>query len=122
MKKVVLGLMFISGIAFGAGKVIETNDANFKKDVTEYVECGHTVVVEVYADWCGYCKQMEPMLEVVAKRNPNIRIVKLDADKNKSIEVRALPTLAIYKGGKVYRVEGAAPSPEAIEQLLKKLP
>lgn len=121
MKKIFLSILLMTGVAFADGSVIETNDANFQKDVKEYADCGHTVVVEVYADWCGYCKQVAPMLETVAKRNPDLRIVKLDTDKNKSIEVRALPTLMIYKGGRVYRVEGAAPSPEAIEKLIKSL-
>lgn len=121
MKKFMFAILLAGQFAFASGKVIETNDKNFQVDVIDYVECGHTVIVEVYTDWCSYCKIMAPMVEEVAKRNPAIRIVKLNADLNKSIEVRALPTLAIYKNGKVYMVEGAAPSVEAIEDLLKRL-
>ena len=64
------------------------------------------VVVDFFAEWCGPCKAMAPALDQVATEMAGkVKVVKLDVDQNPSVTskygIRAMPTLMIFKGGKV---------------------
>ncbi|MDC1106995.1 thioredoxin [Prolixibacteraceae bacterium] len=63
------------------------------------------VVVDFYATWCGPCKRQAPILEKFAKDNSGkVLVIKVDVDKNKTTakkyQIRSIPTLMIFKGGK----------------------
>ena len=78
-------------------------DANFEKEVIASKE---PVVVDFYAEWCGPCKAMAPALDLVAKEMAGkVKIVKVDVDQNPGItqkyKIQAMPTLMIFKDGKV---------------------
>ena len=87
------------------------------KDVTldemkEIVTSGDTVLVDVWATWCGPCKRMAPILEEVDAMLDDVTVVKLDADKNPidELSVVGVPTLILYKNGaEVKRTTGAIP-------------
>lgn len=70
------------------------------------------VLVDFFAEWCGPCKMMSPILKAVKNTlQDNISIVKIDVDKNQAIaetyQIRGVPTLVIYKKGKqVWRHSG----------------
>ena len=70
------------------------------------------VLVDFFAEWCGPCKMMSPILKAVKNTlQDNISIVKIDVDKNQAIaekyQIRGVPTLVIYKEGKqVWRHSG----------------
>ncbi|MBT9584774.1 thioredoxin [bacterium] len=62
------------------------------------------VVVDFYADWCGPCKRMEPVLEKVSHAfDGKVKVVKLNSDENQDLsqkyQVRGLPTLIVFRGG-----------------------
>ncbi|MEZ5103115.1 MAG: thioredoxin [Draconibacterium sp.] len=62
------------------------------------------VLVDFYADWCGPCKQMPPILkEIKSEFKENVRIIKVNVDKNPIIasryHIRNIPTLIIFKNG-----------------------
>lgn len=62
------------------------------------------VVVDFYADWCGPCKRMEPVLEKVSQAfDGKVKVVKLNSDENQDLsqkyQVRGLPTLIVFRGG-----------------------
>lgn len=64
------------------------------------------VLIDFHAEWCGPCKSQSPIIKEVAKAmSGKIRVIKIDVDKNQAIaqryQVRGVPTLAIFKNGKV---------------------
>ena len=76
------------------------------------------VLVDFYADWCGPCKQMPPILkEVKAELKESVRIIKVDVDKNPTIatkyQIRSIPTTIIFKDGEVkWKGSGVRPASE----------
>jgi thioredoxin 1 len=72
------------------------------------------VLVEFWAEWCGPCKMMAPVLEALDKENNWLEVVKINADENpntaKKYDVSSIPTTLLFKNGKVveYHV-GALP-------------
>ncbi len=78
-------------------------DANFE---TEVLASKEPVVVDFYAEWCGPCKAMAPALDLVAKEMAGkVKVVKVDVDQNPGItqkyKIQAMPTLMVFKDGKV---------------------
>jgi thioredoxin len=85
------------------GETVVVSDASFEKDVLQSSE---PVLVDFFADWCGPCKAMAPALEqVAAEMKGKVKIVKLDVDANPTVtqkyHIQAMPTLMIFKDGKV---------------------
>jgi thioredoxin 2 len=73
------------------------------------------VLVDFYADWCGPCKTMAPVLDEIARdRQGELLVTKLDTDRNPEtatrFSVRGIPTFIVFRGGKeVARASGAVP-------------
>ena len=102
---------------------IAISDATFDRVTTDTTV---PVVVDFYADWCGPCKIMAPLLDDVAHRRAGeLLVVKLDTDKNpitgQRFGIRGIPTLiAFRKGEEVGRRVGAVP-PAELEVFLKTI-
>jgi thioredoxin 1 len=81
------------------------------------------VLVDFYADWCGPCKMLAPILKQVKDNlGDQIRIVKIDVDKNAGIaakfQVRGVPTMILFKSGKVlWRQSGVMPLDAMLQAL-----
>ena len=78
-------------------------DASFDSDV---LKSGTPVLVDYWAEWCGPCKMIAPILDEVAKDYAGrVTVAKLDVDANPSIPakygIRGIPTLILFKGGQV---------------------
>jgi thioredoxin 1 len=95
-------------------------DANFQ---TEVLDSDIPVVVDVFATWCGPCKMIAPIIEELASDYAGrIKVGKLDADTEQKtaaeFQVRGLPTVLIFKDGKVAdSVVGAAAKAQYVEKL-----
>lgn len=83
------------------------------------------VLVDFYADWCGPCKIMAPVLDAVAQaRAGSVLVAKLDTDRNPAVagrfQIASIPTLILFRGGReVARELGAIPRPR-MEALLDR--
>ena len=94
--------------------------ANFKDTVSGV----KPVLVDFYAEWCGPCKMMPPILDQVKEElGDEVKIIKIDVDKNKALAdayaVRGVPTLMIFKNGKLTWRESGVRQANELVGLLK---
>ena len=96
----------------------KVTDASFDQDVLKSAE---PVVVDFWAEWCGPCKMIGPSLEEIgAEMKGKIKVVKMNVDENVDVPgklgIRSIPTLMLFKGGKLAGQKvGAAPKGELIK-------
>jgi thioredoxin 1 len=94
----------------------------------ELIQSDTPLLVDFFTVWCGPCKMMPPVLqEVKQKLGDQIRIIKIDVDKNPQVAqayaVQAVPTLIIFKSGKIsWRHSGVASANEIIESVRPLIP
>lgn len=90
---------------------IAVTDASFEDDV---LKAGKPVLLDFWAQWCGPCKMIGPVLEEISEERDDIIIAKMDIDANPEIPtrfgVRSIPTILIFKDGEpVATTMGAKP-------------
>ncbi|MFM9913044.1 MAG: thioredoxin TrxA [Methylophilaceae bacterium] len=84
-------------------QIIHLSDASFQQDV---LESTIPVLVDYWAEWCGPCKMIAPILEDIVKEyDGRIKIAKLNIDENQATPpkygIRGIPTLMLFKNGNV---------------------
>ena len=102
---------------------IETNEASFETDV---LKANVPVVVDFWAQWCGPCKMLAPVLdEIATEQAGRAKIVKVNLDENPGLaekyRVQAIPTLLYFSGGEVREMTVGASSKKAILAKLEGL-
>lgn len=103
----------------GANTVTVT-DASFVKDV---LESDKLVLVDFWANWCGPCRMVAPVLEEIAAEHADtLTVAKLDIDKNpgtaRDYQVLSIPTMILFKGGEpVKQIVGAKPKTALLQDL-----
>jgi thioredoxin 1 len=106
-----------------AGNVMELTSANFKATV----DGGTPVLVDFWAPWCGPCRVIAPILEEVAKEfDGKARVAKVNVDESPDIAsqfgVRGIPTLILFKEGKIQgQMVGVNPKSNIVSLLQKSL-
>ena len=93
-------------------KVVTVSEENWEQEV---LKSETPVLVDFWAQWCGPCRMVAPVLDQIAEEmDGKVRIVKLDVDANQQIayqfQVSSIPTFILFKGGQMAdRMMGAAP-------------
>ena len=81
------------------------------------------VLVDFYADWCGPCQMLSPILEELSKKNENLKIVKINVDEFQQLAVQnkvlSIPAIKIYKDGKLVNQAVGYQELEDLEALIK---
>ena len=102
----------------------EITDAEFGREV---LKADLPVLVDFWAEWCGPCHQIAPILETLAEEyDGKIKFVKVDTDENfvspESYGILSLPTLLVFRGGRqIERINGARPKGDLKRSLDKAL-
>ncbi|MBP0049595.1 MULTISPECIES: thioredoxin TrxA [Marinobacterium] len=83
--------------------IVNVTDASFEDDV---LKADGAVLVDYWAEWCGPCKMIAPVLEEIAKEyDGKLKVCKLNIDENNETPpkfgIRGIPTLMLFKGGNV---------------------
>ena len=106
----------------GAAKTV--TDQSFATDV---LSNDKPVLVDFWAEWCGPCKMVSPVLEEIAKEHgEKLEIVKLNIDENpetaRAYQVLSIPTMSVFQGGKVVKsIVGAKPKAALLRDLAEFL-
>ena len=82
-------------------EILKVTSENFESEV---LQSDKTVLIDFYADWCGPCKMLSPIVDEVAEENTDIKVVKINVDNAQDLamkyQVMSIPTLVVIKDGK----------------------
>ena len=100
--------------AMASELIKHVSDASFEADV---LKTGTPVLVDYWAEWCGPCKMMGPVLEELAAAHPTVKVGKLNTDENLKLamarKIDAIPALLLFRNGQeVSRSVGYKPAAE----------
>lgn len=102
-------------------EILHVTEKDFEQKV---LQAPGRVLVDFWADWCGPCRMMAPVVEEIAAERPDIKVGKINVDEQPELagqyRVMSIPTLLVMKGGKVVnQMVGARPKAQVLAMLEK---
>ena len=99
--------------------VLALNENNFEEEV---LKSNNKVLVDFYADWCGPCKMMSPIIDEIAEEKQGIKVGKVNVDNNQELaikyDVMNIPTIIVFENGVPKKTFiGVTDKNEILEQL-----
>jgi len=100
--------------------IIAITKDNFQKEIIESKE---TVLLDFWANWCGPCWMVSPIIDEIAEETPSIKVGKINVDEQRELaaafNIMSIPTLVVMKDGKVLKQSTGARPKEQIISMLK---
>ena len=92
---------------------------NFKTEVEDH---SGLVVIDIYADWCGPCKMLAPIIEELEKENPDVKFAKINVDDERELavkfKVQSIPTIAFVKDNTLMDISVGYVSKQKLEKMI----
>lgn len=84
--------------------VLKITNKNFEEEV---LNSDKPVIIDFYADWCGPCKMMSPIIDSIAEENQELKVGKINVDEAQELAIKynimSIPTIIIFKNGNEYK-------------------
>lgn len=105
-----------------SGPILNVNDSDFSKEI---LESNIPALVDFWANWCGPCLTIAPVIEELAKEyEGKIKVAKINVEENPQIPgqygVRGIPTLILFKNGRAFDKVVGTVSKEKLRQMLER--
>ena len=101
--------------------VLNVTSENYESEI---LKSEKTVLIDFYADWCGPCKMMSPVIDKIAEENAeNIKVGKVNVDENQELAIKynvmSIPTILVFKNGIISKTFIGVTSKSEIEEAIK---
>ena len=99
--------------------IINITNQNYQKEI---MESKKTILLDFWAEWCGPCKIITPVIDEIANENPDLKVCKINVDEQPELanrfHVRSIPSLFVMKEGEIITQSvGAKPKEEILKML-----